>query len=81
MQFGAKFGSRALYLEQRENLLMNFFDDFKSLLFCFHTFGLIRSIDVLNPENQPGSGKFEPGLKRAFEIIIHLIVIQVTLQK
>ena len=24
--------------------------------FVFHTFGVRRSIDVLDPENQPGSG-------------------------
>ena len=30
---------------------------FKSLLFCLHTFGVRRTIDVLDSENQPGSGK------------------------
>ena len=40
----------------------NLFDDFKRLFFCFHTFGVRRSIDVLDPENQPGSGKFRTGV-------------------
>ena len=35
---------------------MNILDKFKSLLFCFHTFGVRRTIDVLDSENQPGSG-------------------------
>ena len=35
---------------------MNFLDNFKSLLLCFHTFGVGRSIDVLDSENLPGSG-------------------------
>ena len=33
---------------------MEYLDNFKSLLLCFHTFGVRRSINVLNPENQPG---------------------------
>ena len=36
---------------------MKSLDDFKDLLFCFHTFGVRRDIDVLDPEHQPGSGK------------------------
>ena len=32
------------------------FDNFKSHLFCFHTFGVRSTIDVLDSENQPGSG-------------------------
>ena len=30
-------------------------DNYKSLPFCFHTFGVRRSIDVLDSEKQPGS--------------------------
>ena len=33
----------------------NTLDNF-SLIFCFHTFGVKRSINVQDPENQPGSG-------------------------
>ena len=40
---------------------MNILDNFKSLLFCFHTFGVRRTIDVLDPEKQPGSGKIWTG--------------------
>jgi len=36
---------------------MNILDNLKSILFCFHTFGVRRNIDS---ENQPGSGA--PGL-------------------
>ena len=35
---------------------MNILDNIKSLLFCFHTFGVRRTIYVLDSENQPGSG-------------------------
>ena len=48
-----------VYLKRREILKcysMNILDNFKSLLFCFHTFDVRRSIDVLDSENQPGSG-------------------------
>ena len=38
---------------------MNILDKFISLLLCFHTFGVRRTIDVLDPENQPGSGSFQ----------------------
>ena len=34
---------------------MNILDNFESLL--FYTFGVRRTIDVLDSENQPGSGK------------------------
>ena len=34
----------------------NILDNIKSLLFCFHTFGARRTIDVLDSKNQPGSG-------------------------
>ena len=34
---------------------MNILDNFKNLLFCYHIFGAIGTIDVLDPENQPGS--------------------------
>ena len=39
----------------------NILDNNKSLLFCFHTFGVRRTIDVLDLENQPGSGKIQTG--------------------
>ena len=35
----------------------NILDNIKSLLFCFHTFGVRRTIDVLDSENQPGPGQ------------------------
>ena len=35
---------------------MNILYKLESLLFCFHTFGVRRSIFVLDQENQPGSG-------------------------
>ena len=35
---------------------MNILDNFKSILFCFNTFGVRRTKDVLDSENQPGSG-------------------------
>ena len=31
-------------------------DNFKSHIFCFYTFSVRRTIDVLDSENQPGSG-------------------------
>ena len=31
-------------------------DNFKNHPFCFRTVGVRRTIDVLDPENQPGSG-------------------------
>ena len=34
----------------------NILDNSNSHLFCFHTFGVRRTIDVLDSENQPGSG-------------------------
>ena len=34
----------------------NIIDNLKSHLFCFDTFGVRPSIDVLDPENPPGSG-------------------------
>ena len=39
-------------------ILLNesFFDHLRVRLFCFHTFGVRRSIDILDPENQSGSG-------------------------
>ena len=52
--------SRTLYLKQKEIstfLLRHVLDNIKSLLFCFHTFDVRRSNDVLDPENQSGSGK------------------------
>ena len=35
----------------------NILDDYIRLLFCFQTIGVRRFIDVLHPDNQPGSGK------------------------
>ena len=40
---------------------MNILDNIKSLLFYFHTFGVRRTIYVLDSENQPGSGKIRTG--------------------
>ena len=37
-------------------LKANIIDNLKSHLFCFHTFGVRRAIDVLDSENKPGSG-------------------------
>ena len=34
---------------------MNNLDYFKRFIFYFYTFSVRRSIDVLDPENQPGS--------------------------
>ena len=34
----------------------NISDNFKTLVFCFHTSGVRHIIDVLDSENQPGSG-------------------------
>ena len=49
----------------------NSLDNFESLLFCFHTFGVRRTIDVLDSENQPGSGSVQirtrPGALRLTE--------------
>ena len=41
--------------------LTNILDNNKSLLFCFHTFGVRRTVDVLDSENQPGSDKILSG--------------------
>ena len=40
---------------------MNILDNSKYILFCFHTFGVRRTIDVLDSENQPGSVKILTG--------------------
>ena len=42
---------------------INIYNNFKGLLFCFHTFGDNRSIDDLDPRNKPGteSGKIRTG--------------------
>ena len=48
------------YLKQRYILIIYWkyiFDNFKSLLVCFNTFGVRHPIFVLDSENQPGSGK------------------------
>ena len=39
----------------------NILDNFESHLFCFHTFGVRHTIDVLDSENQPGSVKIRTG--------------------
>ena len=39
---------------------MNVLDNFKSLLFCFHTFGVRRTIDVLDSITSPDPVKFGP---------------------
>ena len=38
------------------------FDNYENLLFCFHTFGARRNIDVLDPENQSGFESEAPWL-------------------
>ena len=38
---------------------MNILDNIKSLLFCFHTSGVRRTIYVLDSENQPESGSVQ----------------------
>ena len=40
---------------------VNILANFKTLLFCFHAFSVRRTIDVLDSENQPGSGKIRTG--------------------
>ena len=58
-----RFGSRDLYLKRRKflkNLLNEYVRAFKSL-FCLHTFRVRCFIDVLDPENQPGSVKIQTG--------------------
>ena len=40
---------------------MNILDNFKIILFCYHTFGVRRTIDVLDSENQPRSGNIQTG--------------------
>ena len=39
---------------------MNILDNIKSLLFCVHTFGARRSVDVLDPETSPDPVKYGP---------------------
>ena len=61
---GLENGSGALYLKQIEILKvywMNILDNIKIILFCFHTFGVRRTIDVLDSENQPGSVQIRTG--------------------
>ena len=48
---------------------MNILDDFKSLIFYFHTFSVRRTIDVLDSENQPGSGKIWTGSGSGSEVL------------
>ena len=40
---------------------MNILDNITILLFCLHTFGVRRTIDELDSENQPGSGQIRTG--------------------
>jgi len=59
IRFWPKTGSGAQYLERKEILkfyLMNILD--RSM---FSTFGVRCSIDVIDSENQPGSGKIRNG--------------------
>ena len=51
-----KTGSGALYEGKEIFLQILHNDPLKSFLFCLHTFGVRRSIDGLEPENQPGFG-------------------------
>ena len=53
-----------MYLERRETvniLLLNILDNSKNHLFWFDTFDIKRSIDVLDLENQSGSGEIRTG--------------------
>ena len=55
-----KTGFGALYLKGRgifKSLESNILENVKSLLFCFYTFGVRRTIDVLDSEKF----KFGPG--------------------
>ena len=65
---------------------MNILYKFKSLLFCLYSFGVRRTIDLLDSENQPGSGAL--GLKvdnsqkiktkeKALKIILNIHYIDV----
>ena len=47
-----------------KSLQKKILEDFKRLLFCFHTFDVRRTIDVLDSENQPGSGSGALGAYR-----------------
>ena len=42
-------------------LSANILDHFESHLFCFHTFSVRYTIDVLDSENQPGPVKIRTG--------------------
>ena len=46
-----------ILFEVRSFKRINILDNFKSLFFCFHSFSVRRTIDVLDKENQPVSGK------------------------
>ena len=61
IRFGQKPGSGALYLKRNERFFfkvykINILRNLKSLLLRFHTFVVRRTRDVLDSENQPGSG-------------------------
>ena len=62
IRFWGKNRIRALYCTSNAGRFLKVYwmdvsDDFKSLLSCFHTFGVRRTIDVLDSENQHGSGQ------------------------
>ena len=62
--FGLKPGSGALSSNEGRFLKvyrLNILDNIKSLLFCVHTFGVRRTLYVLDSENQSGSGKIQTG--------------------
>jgi len=52
----AKKPDPGLCTSNEGRFLANILDNFKSHLFCFHTYGVSRTIDVIDSENQPGSG-------------------------
>ena len=59
--FGINTGSGALYLKRREIFKSLWTDILDNIKTCFHTFGVRRTIYVLDSENQPGSGKIQTG--------------------
>ena len=64
IQFWPKNRIRGSVPQTMEDLKVyqtNIIGNFESLLFCFHTFGVRLTIDFLDSENQPGSGKIWTG--------------------